>query len=51
MNRLWEQLPMLTSMFHFRDFEHFGHEGKNRGLDFRNDADFITAAIRELGRI
>lgn len=51
MNRLWEQLPMLTSIFHFRDFEHFGHEGKERGLDFWNSADFITAAIRELGRL
>jgi hypothetical protein len=51
MQLLWERLPMLTSMFHFRDFEHFGHEGKERGLDFWSSADFITAAIRELGRV
>jgi hypothetical protein len=51
MNLLWEQLPMLTSIFRFRDFEHFGEQGKDRGLDFWTSADFITTAIRELGRL
>jgi hypothetical protein len=39
---------MLTSLFHFRDFEHFGEQGKDRGRDFWTSADFVTAAIREL---
>lgn len=51
MNLLWEQLPMLTSIFRFRDFEHFGEEKEHRGRDFWNSADFITTAIRELGRL
>ncbi len=51
MNRLWEQLPMLTNVFHLRDFEHFGDQGKDRGQDFWSSADFITTAIRDLGRM
>ena len=51
MHLLWEQLPMLTTIFRFRDFEHFGEEGAQRGWDFLGDADFITTAIRELGRL
>jgi hypothetical protein len=42
---------MLTSLFHFRDFEHFGKQGELRGVDFGVSADFITAAIRERGRL
>jgi hypothetical protein len=33
MNLLWEQLPMLTSIFRFRDFEHFGERGEHRERD------------------
>lgn len=51
MNLLWDQLPMLTSMFRFRDFEHFGEQRDPRGRDFFCSADMITPAIRELGRI
>ena len=51
MNLLWEQLPMLTSIFHFRDFDYFGDQGKDRGQDFWNSADVITTAIRDLGRV
>lgn len=51
MDLLWRQLPTLTSLFHFRDFKVFGEEGERRGCDFWTSADFITAAIRELGRV
>lgn len=50
MELLWQQLPMLTSILKFRDFECFGEAGDNRGRDFWNSVDFATAAIRELGR-
>ena len=45
------QFPMLTSIFCFRDFEAFGEESKDRGLDFWKSADFIAVSIRELGRL
>jgi hypothetical protein len=48
---VWERLPMLTSIFRFRDFECFGDQGKQRGREFWDGADFITASIRELGSI
>jgi hypothetical protein len=51
MHLLWEQLPMLTRLFRFRDFEPFGEERDKMGWDFLSGADFITAAIRELGRL
>jgi hypothetical protein len=51
MHLLWEQLPMLTKIFRFRDFEHFGEEKEQRGQEFLKGADFITTAIRDLGRI
>jgi hypothetical protein len=51
MQLLWEQLPMLTTIFRFRDFELFGERRDDRGRDFFSGADFITAAIRELGRL
>jgi hypothetical protein len=51
MHLLWEQLPMLGKIFKFRDFEHFGEEGTHRGRDFWGEVDFITTAIRELGRL
>lgn len=47
---LWNQLPMLTSLFRFRDFDHFGEQGGVRGRDFWNAADMITAALRDLGK-
>ena len=50
-NLLWEQLPTLTTLFKFRDFEPFGDERDDRGWNFLAGADFITAAIRELGRL
>ena len=50
MRLLWKQLPMLTAIFRFRDFEHFGEQGKHRGRDFWGSLDFVTTAIRELGR-
>lgn len=51
MELLWEQLPMLTSIFRLRDFECFGEEREDRGRHFWNSADLVTAAIRELGRL
>ena len=51
MSLLWDQLPMLHNIFQFRDFKHFGEDGDNRRGDFWNSADFITAAIRELGNL
>ena len=51
MQLLWEQLPMLTTIFRFRDFEPFGERRGDRGRDFFSGADFITAAIRELGKL
>ncbi len=48
MNLLWDQLPMLTSIFHFRDFEYFGEQGKHRARDFWSSADFITTALQDL---
>lgn len=48
MRLLWDQLPMLTSIFHFRDFEYFGDDSRDRGRDFWSSADSVTAAIREL---
>ena len=51
MHLLWEQLPMLTKIFRFRDFEPFGEQRDDHGWDFLSGADFITAAIRELGRL
>jgi hypothetical protein len=51
MDLLWAQLPMLTTMFGFRDFEHFGDQRDDRGRDFWTSADHITATIRELGHV
>ena len=51
MHLLWDQLPMLTKIFRFRDFELFGEQRDDHGRDFLSGADFITAAIRELGRL
>jgi hypothetical protein len=51
MHLLWEQLPMITKIFRFRDFELFGEQRDDHGRDFLSGADFITAAIRELGRL
>ena len=50
--RLWEQLPTLTSIFHFRDFEYFGEQaGKDRSREFWSSADLLAAAVCELGRL
>jgi hypothetical protein len=51
MHLLWEQLPMLTEVFRFRDFEFSGEQRDDHGWDFLSGADSITAAIRELGRL
>jgi hypothetical protein len=51
MHLLWAQLPTLSTIFRFRDFEHFGEEGKHRERDFWNDADLIASVIRELGHL
>jgi hypothetical protein len=51
MHLVWQQLPMLTKLFRFRDFEYFGEQGKHRGRDFWGSLDFVTTAIRELRRI
>jgi hypothetical protein len=48
MELLWEELPMLTSIFHVRDFEPYGDERDARGLQFWDDADSLTKIIREL---
>jgi hypothetical protein len=49
---VWNQLPMLTRLFKFRDFEVFGEErGHQRGQDFWQAADYITQAIKELSRL
>lgn len=48
MELLWKQLPMLTTVFHFRDFEPYGDERDARGFQFWDDADSITHLIREL---
>jgi len=48
---MWQQLPMLTSLFHFRDFDSFGEQKEDRGRDFWASADFITEAIRDLARL
>jgi hypothetical protein len=51
MQLLWAQLPMLSTIFRFSDFGLFGEQRDDRGCEFFGDADFITAAIRELGRL
>jgi hypothetical protein len=51
MYSLWERLPMLTSIFHFCDFESLGDDGGCRGRGFWADADAMTTAIRDLARI
>lgn len=51
MELVWAKLPMLTSIFKFRDFEPFGDSRDEHGWDFLSGADFITAAIRELGNL
>ena len=51
MHLLWEQLPMLTKIFRFRDFDYFSEQGEQRGHDFWSSADFITTAIRELRQL
>jgi hypothetical protein len=48
---LWDQLPTLGRIFRFRDFDQFGEHRDDHGREFFSDADFITAAIRELGRL
>lgn len=51
MHLLWEQLPTLSSIFRFSDFEVFGEQRDQRGRSFFGSADFITQAIRDLGRL
>jgi hypothetical protein len=48
MDLLWKQLPMLNTVFRFRDFEPYGDERDARGRRFLDDADSITELIREL---
>jgi hypothetical protein len=50
MRQIWDQLPKLGTIFHYSDFDLFGGQRDDRGRAFQDDADFITPAIRELGR-
>ena len=51
MDLLWNQLPMITSEFCFKDFDCFGDERDERGCQSLAIADYVTAAIRELGKL
>jgi len=51
MQLLWAQLPMHSTIFRFQRFGLFGEQRDGRGREFFGGAHFITAAIRELGRL
>ena len=51
MGQIWDQLPMITKVFRFQDFEVFGEQRDHHGRHFFREADSITDAIRELGRV
>ena len=51
MERIWDSLPMLHTIFRFHDFDYFGEESLERLREFWKDADMITASIRELAQL
>jgi hypothetical protein len=51
MSRVWDQLPMITSLFRTWKFDQSNPHNVKRGHDFWAGADYVTAAIRELTKI
>ena len=49
-DELWDRLPMLHDIFQLKAFESLDEHGKTLRKEFRESADFITRAIRDLGK-